>query len=205
MYSFLRFGGKAPAERATHPDTGSHVSCPAPWTNARRRGTGSAEESASFSASTAEASPLLRTLQSFAGAKPRPPRAQNSMPRSQNLSSVFKHIADEACIGAIGAYRRVLSLEQGIVGSAIKPILPSGFSFGCRFFPSCSAYAQDAVRQYGLLRGAGVSLMRLARCHPWNKGGYDPLPKLPVLGSTAQTGHRPKISCYKKEISVAEQ
>jgi uncharacterized protein len=46
----------------------------------------------------------------------------------------------------------------------------------CRFAPSCSAYALDAVRDHGALRGTWLALRRLARCHPFNPGGFDPVP-----------------------------
>ena len=46
----------------------------------------------------------------------------------------------------------------------------------CRFYPSCSQYALDAVRTHGSLRGSLLALRRLARCHPWHAGGYDPVP-----------------------------
>ncbi len=44
----------------------------------------------------------------------------------------------------------------------------------CRFHPSCSRYMIEALRKYGLVRGLARGLRRLARCHPWNPGGYDP-------------------------------
>jgi len=46
----------------------------------------------------------------------------------------------------------------------------------CRFYPSCSQYAIDAVEQHGVLRGLWLALKRLLRCHPWHPGGVDPVP-----------------------------
>ena len=45
----------------------------------------------------------------------------------------------------------------------------------CRFYPSCSCYAHEAVMRHGALRGTQMTVTRLARCHPWNPGGYDPV------------------------------
>jgi putative membrane protein insertion efficiency factor len=55
---------------------------------------------------------------------------------------------------------------------AISPLLGRN----CRFYPSCSEYAQEAVQKYGLLRGGWLALKRLGRCHPWHPGGMDPVP-----------------------------
>jgi len=49
----------------------------------------------------------------------------------------------------------------------------------CRFCPSCSEYAVDAFREHGALRGGGLAARRILRCHPWNAGGYDPVPAAP--------------------------
>jgi putative membrane protein insertion efficiency factor len=46
----------------------------------------------------------------------------------------------------------------------------------CRFTPSCSLYASEALRQHGLMKGSWLALRRLARCHPWHPGGHDPVP-----------------------------
>lgn len=53
----------------------------------------------------------------------------------------------------------------------IAPILPKT----CRFYPSCSEYGLAAIEQYGAVKGSWKTLTRLARCHPWSTGGYDPI------------------------------
>jgi hypothetical protein len=54
----------------------------------------------------------------------------------------------------------------------ISPLKPAV----CRFHPSCSNYARAALARHGLLRGSAFALRRLLRCHPFNAGGYDPVP-----------------------------
>jgi uncharacterized protein len=64
-------------------------------------------------------------------------------------------------LGALAVYRRLVS-----------PLLPPA----CRFYPSCSAYAAEAVRRHGAGRGIVLTVKRLARCHPLCEGGVDPVP-----------------------------
>lgn len=54
----------------------------------------------------------------------------------------------------------------------VSPMLGSN----CRFYPTCSCYAQHAIEQHGSIHGCWLTVRRLVRCHPWNPGGYDPVP-----------------------------
>lgn len=56
----------------------------------------------------------------------------------------------------------------------VSPVLHALFGGGCRFTPSCSAYAAESIRRLGPLRGGRQALGRLLRCHPFSAGGYDP-------------------------------
>jgi uncharacterized protein len=72
-------------------------------------------------------------------------------------------IATKALLAPIAVYRRV-----------VAPWLPTR----CRFEPSCSAYAAEAIAAHGPVAGSRLAMARIARCHPWHPGGYDPVPAL---------------------------
>jgi putative membrane protein insertion efficiency factor len=67
--------------------------------------------------------------------------------------------------------RPVLLLIRGYQ-RFISPLLPPS----CRFYPTCSQYSYEAIEKYGLLKGGALTLWRLCRCHPFCRGGFDPVP-----------------------------
>lgn len=60
---------------------------------------------------------------------------------------------------------------------AYRYLLSPWLGAHCRFHPSCSCYAMTAIERFGALRGTGMALRRLLRCHPWHPGGIDPVPE----------------------------
>lgn len=75
----------------------------------------------------------------------------------------MKRVATEIFLWLIRLYR-----------AAISPLLGPT----CRYTPSCSAYTEEAIGRFGPWRGGWMGLRRVARCHPWRAGGYDPVPAL---------------------------
>lgn len=70
----------------------------------------------------------------------------------------------------IRLYQKTLSLDHGFLSFIYSERL-------CRFHPTCSEYAYQAIDKFGILKGGWLGLKRIVRCHPWNEGGYDPGPK----------------------------
>ena len=68
--------------------------------------------------------------------------------------------------------RRFLILGVRAYQVGLGPLLPAS----CRYYPSCSAYAIEALERYGAARGTWLSVRRILRCHPFHPGGYDPVP-----------------------------
>lgn len=68
--------------------------------------------------------------------------------------------------------KRVLMAMVRFYRAAISPLRPPC----CRFYPTCSQYALEALEKYGALKGGYLSVRRVLRCNPFHKGGYDPVP-----------------------------
>jgi uncharacterized protein len=68
--------------------------------------------------------------------------------------------------------RQILILLVRSYQVALSPLLPAA----CRYYPTCSAYAVEALERYGAIHGTWLTVKRIARCHPLHAGGYDPVP-----------------------------
>lgn len=78
------------------------------------------------------------------------------------------NVAQHIMVFGVRIYRWVIS--------PVKTVLFGPLSH-CRFSPSCSRYALEAIRRHGALRGGGLALKRICRCHPWGGCGDDPVPR----------------------------
>ena len=75
-----------------------------------------------------------------------------------------------------GALVRVMVFAVQLYRNTISPFRPAS----CRFMPTCSEYAVDALQEYGMFRGSWLAIVRLAKCGPWHRGGWDPIPDRPA-------------------------
>jgi putative membrane protein insertion efficiency factor len=71
--------------------------------------------------------------------------------------------------------RRISIFLIHLYRTALSPFLGDH----CRFYPSCSCYAQEAIATHGVLKGSGLAVHRLSKCHPWHEGGVDLVPPCP--------------------------
>ena len=81
---------------------------------------------------------------------------------------MFNNYLAYILIRIIKIYQKTLSLDHGF----LKIFYPHGY---CRFRPTCSDYAIQAIKKYGAIKGGVKASWRILRCNPWNKGGYDPV------------------------------
>ncbi len=72
----------------------------------------------------------------------------------------------------LGIMKTVVLLLIRFYKRFISPLLASN----CRYYPTCSQYTYEAVDRYGVVKGGWMGVRRIARCHPWAKGGFDPVP-----------------------------
>ncbi len=84
------------------------------------------------------------------------------------MYSYLENLIRQAVIKIIRIYQKTLSFDHG----PLKNFYPHGF---CRFYPSCSQYGLEAIEKYGIIRGGVMTVWRILRCNPWNKGGHDPV------------------------------
>jgi putative membrane protein insertion efficiency factor len=95
------------------------------------------------------------------------------MPESTDIPSKGESPAGSASKAAL------VALIRGYQ-KTVSPVLPALFgpaACGCRFHPTCSQYAVEAVRAHGALAGSWLAVRRIAKCHPLNEGGFDPVPE----------------------------
>jgi hypothetical protein len=92
------------------------------------------------------------------------------MPRPSFMVFLWNFVED----GLVGemAMKMILIFFIRAYQKLISPLLPPS----CRFFPSCSEYACQAIVKYGALKGMWLGTKRILRCHPWHAGGFDPVP-----------------------------
>lgn len=83
---------------------------------------------------------------------------------------MLSHYTRYFVIKTLRFYQKILSFDHGI----LKVFFPHGF---CRFRPTCSEYAIQAIEKKGIIKGGIMASWRVLRCNPWNKGGYDPVEK----------------------------
>lgn len=86
--------------------------------------------------------------------------------------------------GASAIARRVVTLPIVAYQRVISPALPRR----CKYEPSCSRYAVQAIQRYGILRGLLLAAWRLLRCNPWSRGGFDPVEAQAIFGRHAPDG-----------------
>ena len=89
--------------------------------------------------------------------------------------------------------KRVVLLLLHFYQHVLAFIFPAN---SCRFYPSCSTYAMQAIERFGIFRGGLMGINRLFRCHPWHEGGFDPVPDADT-GSQGGTDNTPNTLTHE--------
>ena len=74
--------------------------------------------------------------------------------------------------------RKILTAPLILLIQAYRYLISPLLGHHCRYTPTCSQYAIEAIEAHGIARGSWLALKRLASCHPWHSGGYDPVPSV---------------------------
>ncbi|PYV69052.1 MAG: membrane protein insertion efficiency factor YidD [Acidobacteria bacterium] len=110
------------------------------------------------------------------------PQSGSRLPASgRRTYAIFLAIPKSVLLGLLRGYKRAIS----------PMLLPS-----CRYVPTCSEYAAEAIDRHGALRGSAMAVWRLLRCHPFVKSGYDPVPD-PVAPDALVRGGRALAQVHK--------
>jgi len=95
-----------------------------------------------------------------------------------------QHRAGRSKVGEMSRTARALLMAVRVYQSFFSALMPSA----CKFYPSCSQYAAEALALHGARRGSWLALRRLSRCHPFTRGGVDLVPDAPTTGHTEVHG-----------------
>jgi len=94
---------------------------------------------------------------------------------------------------------RAAGIMFRVYKAVVSPVLHALGPGRCVYMPTCSEYAYTAVSRFGMVRGAWMALGRLARCHPWSKGGFDPVPE---PDASDNDGNRPHANGVDAKSAV---
>jgi putative membrane protein insertion efficiency factor len=84
----------------------------------------------------------------------------------------FLYLAQLKCL-TLNLVRKTLFLAIRVYQCCISPFAVNS----CRYYPSCSSYCRDSILNFGVVKGCFLTLKRLAKCHPFSRGGFDPVPE----------------------------
>lgn len=89
-------------------------------------------------------------------------------PKNRGFLANLSRFLRKLSIQIIEIYQKTISPDHGFMGRFFPKI-------GCKYYPSCSEYTKQAIRQYGVVRGGGLGVARILKCNPVSRGGFDPL------------------------------